>query len=357
MANIQYPSYHIFSSIIACYTRARLRKSPSGTKPSVKYTSIAPVESDTVPNTVLPHHTQLSTAFVPRLLSLPPDSTHQYEGSGPWLHIGSGQLTSAYKKAAGSYRPTSTPSLGLASPQLHTLHDDGANNQPVPRSPVCDDSTVSQLAQTPPALNFLTLTDSVGDLSLVMDAATDTSGSSLSTPPYTDSNSDVDIDGDEKSRRDSTDLLQSVRSRMSIAFLCHGSSPSPSPGPGPTCPEQSNPYFSADVLGCEGHKSISTLDFHKSESTNVVTNPVVSIPGSMDELAGNKYCPTCKNKLRKQEQGPTADCERCHRHLSIYSVKWPSRSNGVLKEKIAKQEQVLSTTMSSFSWHVLVSMD
>lgn len=337
------------SSTIACYTRPRLRKSPTSSKRSVKYNSIAPVESDTVPNAVLRHHAQRSSAFVPRLLSLPPDSTHQYKGSGPWFHVGPGQLSLAYEETAEIYRPNSTPTSGLANPQLHTLYGDGNDNQPLPQSFNRENSAVTQPAQTPPALSFLALADSVSDLSLVVDSATDTSGSSLSTPPYTDSNSDVEINGDEKYNRDNTDLLQSVRSRMSIAFLCHGSSPSPSPGPGPTCPEQSNPYFSTDVLGCRAPKSISTIEFHNSELTNIVTNPVVSIADGMDELAGNKYCPTCKNKLRKQEQGPTADCERCHRHLSIYSVKWPSRSNGVLKEKMAKLEQVLSTTMPSFS--------
>ncbi|KAG0362986.1 Histone-lysine N-methyltransferase set9 [Podila minutissima] len=314
------------------------------TKPSAKYNSIAPVESDTVSNAIQPRHVQHAGAFVHRLLS--PNSTHEYEGSSSWLQIGSGELALGYGDASESCRANSPVPMELSSHQLHSLHDDGANSQHVPQSPVCEDADVSLAARTSLALGFHVLPDSVSDLSLVMDSATDTSGSSLSTPPYTESNSDVDIDGDEKggdkSNRGNANLLQSVRSRMSIAFLCHDSSPSPSPSPGLITRKQSSPHISTcsvNALEDRGRTSMSTIDFHKLESTNGVAKPIEPSPGSMDEPIENKQCPTCKNNFRKQERSPTADCERCHRHLSIYGVRWPSRSNGVLKEKMAKLDQ------------------
>lgn len=273
-----------------------------------------------------------------------------------------------YGDVSESCRPTSPAPKELSSHQLHTPHDDSANNQHVPQSPLCEDANISIAARTPLALEFRVLPDSVSDLSLVMDSATDTSGSSLSTPPYTDSNSDVDIDGDEKvedkNNRDNINLLQSVRSRMSIAFLCHDSSPSPSPSPDLIVPEQSNPHISTcfvDAPEARGRRSMSTIDFHKSEWTNGVATPVEPNPGSMNESIENKQCPTCKNKFRKQEQSPTADCVRCHRHQSIYGVRWPSRNNGVLKEKMVKLEQVhthlpFSRLIECFSYKVLINV-
>ncbi|KAG0030604.1 Histone-lysine N-methyltransferase set9 [Podila clonocystis] len=141
------------------------------------------------------------------------ERAHEYEGCSSWLHIGSRQLALGCGNASESCGP----------------------NSPTPM-----------------------------ELSSLMDSTTDTSGSNLSTPPYTDSNSDVDIDsdekGDDKSNRDNTNLLQSVSSRMSIAFLCHDSSPSPRPSPGLITPEQSNPHVSTcsvDAPEDRGHRSSS----------------------------------------------------------------------------------------------------
>ncbi|KAG0320704.1 Histone-lysine N-methyltransferase set9 [Dissophora globulifera] len=50
-------------------------------------------------------------------------------------------------------------------------------------------------------------------------------------------------------------------------------------------------------------------------------------------------CDTCRNNIPKHERGPSKDCKRCQRHLFIYNVAWPSRSNHAIAERLQKAER------------------
>ncbi|KAG0044844.1 Histone-lysine N-methyltransferase set9 [Gryganskiella cystojenkinii] len=85
--------------------------------------------------------------------------------------------------------------------------------------------------------------------------------------------------------------------RMSISFLCNEL----------TWPEQS--LDNKDVIR-------SSMTGETDDKISIATTTTAAEPNP---------CPTCLELIPVSERGPTADCRRCHRHLQIYLIPWPSR--------------------------------
>ncbi|KAF8941626.1 Histone-lysine N-methyltransferase set9 [Dissophora ornata] len=119
--------------------------------------------------------------------------------------------------------------------------------------------------------------------------------------------------------------------RMSIDFLCH-STMRVTAGKDPSrdtsfLPDSSTESGSALVDSTEGTAQHGTIDDDGTAAGNTAVN---NDPAR---------CETCKDTIPKHEMGPAIDCRRCHRHFTIYSIAWPSRSNQAIAAKLQKHER------------------
>ena len=106
--------------------------------------------------------------------------------------------------------------------------------------------------------------------------------------------------------------------RMSIDFLC-------SP-PRDTDIEIHQEHEQSDAL-----ESVSKVHTARVRTKSGKTAPIKDIDPDR--------CASCKTLTPQEQKDDSGDCRRCHRHLLLYGVAWPSRSKDALVAKFEQQEK------------------
>ncbi|KAF9924733.1 Histone-lysine N-methyltransferase set9, partial [Mortierella alpina] len=106
--------------------------------------------------------------------------------------------------------------------------------------------------------------------------------------------------------------------RMSIDFLC-------------------SPSRDADI---EVHQSDAQSDTHEStaKARTARTRTKSGKTAVVKEIDPDR-CASCNTLTPREQKDDTGDCRRCHRHLLLYGVAWPSRSKDTLVAKFDQQEK------------------
>ncbi|KAF9435660.1 Histone-lysine N-methyltransferase set9 [Entomortierella beljakovae] len=115
--------------------------------------------------------------------------------------------------------------------------------------------------------------------------------------------------------------------RMSIDFLCHHSARQPA-------------STSSPVSEFNYEETMSDICDHESDETPEDHAPRDQCEASPKEIVNlPPRCESCKDLIPKHVTSPTSHCRRCSRHLSIYGVQWPSRSNQAIVARLRKAER------------------
>ncbi|KAG0298970.1 Histone-lysine N-methyltransferase set9 [Dissophora globulifera] len=129
------------------------------------------------------------------------------------------------------------------------------------------------------------------------------------------------------SEREGTPSLLHKNFRMSIDFLCHSTKQT----------DEDTEFSRTHSPDSDFASNDATPDDRVTQQSRIEDgNTLAETTATHD---GPVRCDTCRNNIPKHERGPSKDCKRCQRHLFIYNVPWPSRSNQAIAERLQKAER------------------